>query len=239
MDKELEILVKIQSIDQFIIERKRDKKEIPERLKSLKEEVDRAREELEKAKREKKEIALKRREKEKLLDELAEKVSDRKARLFKVKTNEEYAALLREIESFKEEISNTEDEIIILLDKDEEMDAKIGEAEKRLKEAERMLEEEEKKCNGLLEKIDRELAEAEKERESLWKQLSTRSQRLYQKLKSTKGIAVVRAANQTCHGCYTELPPQLFLEVKKGDRIIQCPFCGRILYYWDEGESQL
>ncbi len=237
MHKDLEILIKLQSVDSFIVERKRDQREIPERLDGLKRELEKAKKEFEKAKNTKKEIALQRRSKEKLLDELAEKIADRKARLFKVKTNEEYAALLREIESFKEEISNTEDEIIILLDKDEEMDKVIEEAEKRVKELEALLKQEEAKCRELTEKIDKELEEALKEKERLWESLDSRLKRLYEKLKATKGSAVARAANQTCHGCFTELPPQLFLEVKKGETITQCPFCGRILYYWEEKSS--
>ncbi|BAT72529.1 conserved hypothetical protein [Thermosulfidibacter takaii ABI70S6] len=234
MDKELEILIKLQSVDQFIVERKRDQQEIPKRLENLKKELEKAKEALDKIHKEKKEIALKRREKEKYLDELAEKIADRKGRLFKVKTNEEYAALLKEIENFKDEISSTEDEIIILLDRDEEIDKEIEEASKKVQELEKLLKEEEQKCQQLIDKIEEELKKALEDREQLWQSLSNRLQRLYEKLKNTKGSAVARAANQTCHGCFTELPPQTFLEVKKGEKLIQCPFCGRILYYWEE-----
>ncbi len=234
MDKELEILIKLQAIDKLILERKRDQKEIPNQLSNLERELKEAEEELERTKKEKKDLLLKRREKEKLLDDLAEKIADRKARLFKVKTNEEYAALLREIETFKKEISDTEDEIIILLDRDEQMDDLIKEAEEKVKKLKKLLDQKKKECEQLIGKIDEELERAKKEREELWAQLSTRTQRLYEKLRSTKGSAVARAANQTCQGCFTELPPQIFLEVKKGERLIQCPFCGRILYYWEE-----
>ncbi len=234
MDKELEILIKLQAIDKLILERKRDQKEIPNQLSNLERELKKAEEELERTKKEKKDLLLKRREKEKLLDDLAEKIADRKARLFKVKTNEEYAALLREIETFKKEISDTEDEIIILLDRDEQMDDLIKEAEEKVKKLKKLLDQKKKECEQLIGKIDEELERAKKEREELWAQLSMRTQRLYEKLRSTKGSAVARAANQTCQGCFTELPPQIFLEVKKGERLIQCPFCGRILYYWEE-----
>lgn len=234
MDKELEILIKLQAIDKLILERKRDQKEIPNQLSNLERELKEAEEELERTKKEKKDLLLKRREKEKLLDDLAEKIADRKARLFKVKTNEEYAALLREIETFKKEISDTEDEIIILLDRDEQMDDLIKEAEEKVKKLKKLLDQKKKECEQLIGKIDEELERAKKEREELWAQLSMRTQRLYEKLRSTKGSAVARAANQTCQGCFTELPPQIFLEVKKGERLIQCPFCGRILYYWEE-----
>ncbi len=237
MHRELEVLIKLQSVEGFIAQREKDQEEIPKRIAELEGELERAKEELENAKSKKKEIALKRREKEKLLDELAEKIADRKGRLFKVKTNEEYAALLREIESFKEQVSSTEDEIIMLLDEDEGMDAVIEEAQRRVKEAERALEEKRAECKRLLEKVEKELEAARRERDELWELLSPRIKRLYEKLKNTKGTAVARAENQTCMGCFTELPPQTFLEVKKGETLVQCPFCGRILYFWQEKQG--
>ncbi len=88
-----------------------------------------------------------------------------------------------------------------------------------------------------MEKVKGEIENAEKEREELWNMLSDRIKRLYEKLVATKGSAVARATNYTCQGCFTGIPPQLFLEIKKGERIMQCPFCGRILYYWEESSS--
>ena len=45
------------------------------------------------------------------------------------------------------------------------------------------------------------------------------------------GIAVSTAKNGVCLGCFMNIPPQLFIEVTKNRQLIQCPSCGRILYF--------
>ncbi len=234
MLKELELLIRLQTLDELIREKEKDQKEIPKNLEDIKNKVALVQKELEETKKQLKRLELKRKEKENYLEDLAEKITDRKAKLFKVKTNEEYAALLREIEKMKEETSQTEDEIIILLDEIEETQKLIEEKEKLKKETEDLLKTKEKECQEMVKKIAQEIENFKKEREEIWQQLSSEVKRLYEKIRNTRGKAVVRASNKTCMGCFMEIPPQTFLEVKKGDKLIQCPFCGRILFFWEE-----
>jgi predicted nucleic acid-binding Zn-ribbon protein len=54
----------------------------------------------------------------------------------------------------------------------------------------------------------------------------------YQKLLVSKaGSAMAEARGESCSGCYMSIPPQVFVNVKKNESIINCPNCGRILYY--------
>ena len=50
-------------------------------------------------------------------------------------------------------------------------------------------------------------------------------------LKTCRGLAVVEAKNEICGGCNLHIPPQLFVQIKTGGDIFQCPQCRRILYY--------
>ena len=34
-----------------------------------------------------------------------------------------------------------------------------------------------------------------------------------------------------CQLCHVKLRPQMFVELKRNDEIVQCPSCSRILYY--------
>ncbi|MCH7619489.1 MAG: hypothetical protein IH880_06940, partial [Candidatus Marinimicrobia bacterium] len=43
------------------------------------------------------------------------------------------------------------------------------------------------------------------------------------------GRAVVPVIRGACGGCFHSLPPQLVVEVKKMERIINCEACGRVL----------
>ncbi|NPA15917.1 MAG: hypothetical protein GXO44_05125 [Deferribacteres bacterium] len=234
MLKELELLIRLQTLDELIKAKEKDQKEIPQNLEEIKKKVAMTEKELEEIQKKLKELELTRRKKEKYLDELAEKITDKKAKLFNVKTNEEYAALLREIEKMKEETSQTEDEIIILLDEIEVTHKLIEEKEKKVKEIEELLRKKEKEFEEIVDKIAQEIESFKNEREEIRQQLGDDTRKLYEKIKGTRGNAVVRASNKTCMGCFMEIPPQTFLEVKKGDKLIQCPFCGRILFFWEE-----
>ena len=50
-------------------------------------------------------------------------------------------------------------------------------------------------------------------------------------MKSLNALAVTEVRDEVCQGCHMNIPPQLFVEIKKKDKLIQCPQCRRILYY--------
>ena len=52
----------------------------------------------------------------------------------------------------------------------------------------------------------------------------------YQRLIDRKDKAVVRYENGICSGCHMKLQPSVAHDVKKGNTIVCCDYCGRILY---------
>jgi hypothetical protein len=46
-----------------------------------------------------------------------------------------------------------------------------------------------------------------------------------------RGHAVNEVKDEICHGCNMNIPPQLFVEIKKNEEIYHCPHCRRILYF--------
>jgi predicted nucleic acid-binding Zn-ribbon protein len=52
--------------------------------------------------------------------------------------------------------------------------------------------------------------------------------------KMNQGQAVARISNETCMGCFMNVPPQLCIEVRRLKQMISCPQCSRILYHIDE-----
>jgi predicted nucleic acid-binding Zn-ribbon protein len=47
---------------------------------------------------------------------------------------------------------------------------------------------------------------------------------------------VVEARDEICQGCNMNMPPQMFVELKKNAEIIQCLQCERILYWKEKSE---
>jgi hypothetical protein len=49
---------------------------------------------------------------------------------------------------------------------------------------------------------------------------------------------MVSARNETCQGCFVNVPPQMFIEVQKNNSLVRCPNCNRILYWDGNGEKK-
>ncbi len=237
MREEIKLLVKLQALDLWLEEAEKLKKELPQQIREETKALEEAKERLEKLQQESKDLDMERRRKEREISELGEKVGEKKGRLFQAKSNEEYNALTKEIEILKEKISQLEDEVILLLDRAEEVKAKEGKAKERVKEKEETLKKAQAQAKEKLKETEETLQERRKEREELSNRLNQRTYQLYERVRQNRGYALVEAQKYTCQGCHMEIPPQTFLEVKKGEDLIQCPFCNRILYYWEKNQE--
>ncbi|QWR77739.1 zinc ribbon domain-containing protein [Candidatus Magnetomonas plexicatena] len=170
-----------------------------------------------------------------LAEEKSARITKMRGRINDLKSNKEYKTHLKEIEQVEREKRHTEDDILNLMEQMETYD-------KALKKSELALTKEESNYNEKLSGLNKEKAISEKElegliskRNKLSKGISKEIYDKYIKLLSKKGgIAVVRAVSEICCGCNMSIPPQLFVEVMKNDRILTCPQCGRILWYEQE-----
>jgi hypothetical protein len=53
------------------------------------------------------------------------------------------------------------------------------------------------------------------------------------------GRAVVSVKEEACQGCYIHIPPQVYIQLKRGDEeLITCPHCHRILYVEEEAQPE-
>lgn len=67
-------------------------------------------------------------------------------------------------------------------------------------------------------------------RETLVGKLDARYLRVYDRLSSKYGRAVVPVENKTCLGCFQSVPPSFFSEITANQPVKVCENCGRILY---------
>ena len=89
-----------------------------------------------------------------------------------------------------------------------------------------------KEFEAALKKDRAEFDSETKHRQELFVILPDRLASIYNRLaqRSRDGIAVAEVVNGSCSACYMHLRPQVQLEVKKGDQIITCENCTRIMY---------
>src|SRR5439155_1360326 len=89
------------------------------------------------------------------------------ARLYEVKTNVEYTAVLTEIETIKGQKAQTEEEILALMERQESLAGEIREAESRLKTRDEQGKREEAVVREKLAAVEKELAGVRGERTTL------------------------------------------------------------------------
>jgi predicted nucleic acid-binding Zn-ribbon protein len=163
-----------------------------------------------------------------------EKINKLKVRTAEIKTNKEYQAHLKEIETAEKERYAVEDEILSVM---EEMEV----LSKEIKSDELKLITENKKIEEIKKRLEREMLEAEKEllplKESRAKIADVIDGDMYKQyidlFDAYGGLAVTEVKEEICLGCNMNIPPQLFVEIKRGEEIFQCPQCRRILYHKD------
>ena len=166
------------------------------------------------------------------------KIEKYKSQIRDVKTNEEYQALLTQIENAKIENSKLEDRILGLYEECDKIESEVGDREKEVvKEEEDLktaLEESAREEKEFL----REREGLEEEKERIERELPEETLTLYKKVAIQRNnIAMARAKDYICQECHVRVRPQPYLELQKAEKIITCEGCRRILYHIDETGS--
>jgi len=195
--------------------------------------------ELEDRENELKKLQLEQRECESEVAQKQEQIGKYEQQLLGVKKNEEYQALLHEIDLQKKQIAQKEERIIAVL-------VEIDAAKERLIEDKKRIDAERKVIDNQCAEIDRELAEAvaartgfEKQRAALESQVETALLAKYKRIRANKksGPAVVPLNGSTCTGCHMAVTAQAVNEILAG-QIRSCAHCGRLLYHAENFEEE-
>ncbi len=230
MIKELKILVKMQECDDIIGEKEILTKQLPEELNNLKQNLETANNNLAET-----ENALEENLKTQKLKELDikannEKIEKYKNQLLTIKTNKEYKALNSEVSHLENKNSETDDELIVLMEEEVNIIAQLEIDKKEQKKADDELKANEEKLRKKIEDVEKDIAEYRNKRNILAKELNPQLVRRYALLiKNKNRKAVVFSDNNACGGCGYNIRPQLIIEINEGQKIINCENCGRLL----------
>ncbi|MBX7257259.1 MAG: hypothetical protein K1Y02_12925 [Candidatus Hydrogenedentes bacterium] len=154
--------------------------------------------------------------------------------LLSVKKNEEYQALLHEIDQLKKQISAKEERIITLL-------VELDSVKEHLAEDKKRIDAELKGIDRQCAEVDAELAEAVAQRQELENKRGPLAEKVdasllsrYNRIRSSKkvGAAAVPLNGSNCTGCHMTVTPQVVNEVLAG-KVHACAHCGRLLYFKD------
>lgn len=144
----------------------------------------------------------------------------------------EYETAMRETDALQKQIAAYETQLIETLGTTEEVDKELESRSEEINsldgKRDAALGEFDAEVDAARAELETETAKREEVFQTLPKQLASVYNRLAQR--SRDGIAVAEVVNGSCSACYIQLRPQVQLNVKKGDEIITCENCTRILY---------
>jgi predicted nucleic acid-binding Zn-ribbon protein len=232
MEATIQRLLELQDIDTMVMELSRKRSLVPRKLEHHRGEVRRAKDAVEERRTALKERELERRRLEREVEQVEEATIRFQNQLNTIKTNEEYRALLAQIERSKTRQSECEDRILAVMEEIEENEAALSEAQRELRAAEELLEERTREANELVARLQEAIDAKAVSREDVTREISESHLRRYERILAGKGgLAVATIEGHVCSGCHGTIPPQTINEIRKCDRLYTCQHCGRILIW--------
>ena len=233
MKAELQKLIALQNLDTNIRKLETEQQAIPERRAEIEKEFDQRAFEIRALESRRDEAKHARARLENEVVEQRGRAERAERNLMSSKKQEEYTAAIREADSARKQISTLETQILEQLEQLEQAEASLKE---RADEVASLNSDREAKLKAFDEQtgtIGDRLAAARKERDEVFANLPKQMSGLYTRIKTRirDGVAVAEARNRSCSACFMSLRPQVMAEIRRGEEVLTCDNCGRILYY--------
>lgn len=178
-----------------------------------------------------------RREKE--IEQENEKIKMVESRLSHIRNQKDYLEMRKKIELAKKSNKLREDEVLKKMEEIEQINKTIDEFMAFYSDAKKKISEGLAVYDNEVKELERQREEVLQKRNDVATKLDTGILKTYEHLrKNCRGVGVSRARNESCEGCFMNLPPQLYNMVMKGDKLYNCPFCQRYLVYIPEKNEE-
>jgi len=237
MNDEIMSLIKLQELDIELDVLQEEIESIPVRIEKLQSEIENLKSNLESVNNEIKQSQVKNKQLEGDLQVKDGEIKKHQSELNMVKTNDQYKALLSEIEECKEQKGKIEEDILVIMDIVEK-----GKSELVLKQKENSGKQNE--IDALIKQLESKKYELEKKfseeackREEYTAKIPVKTMKKYEHVRSSRdGIAMASIENGACGTCYIKLTHQIISEVQKTmlqekfSSPVYCENCSRILY---------
>ncbi|MBL7197147.1 MAG: hypothetical protein ISS47_03515 [Candidatus Omnitrophica bacterium] len=235
LKEETRKLVELQGIDTQLYNLNKEKNEKPKILEALQNEFEQKKQILKEYEEKSKSLLLKRKDEEGQLATKEEKIKELQNKLYALKTNKEYSAMLAEINGVKMDKSLLEEEILKIFEEQDNLQKDLEKQKATLKEEDVKFNEEKEKILNRIKETEGFIKDLEAKRSVAEKEIDSKIISQYHRiLKGKESLALVKVENHSCQGCFMNVPPQVINEIKMNERLIFCEMCARILYIPDD-----
>ena len=230
MTQKAEKLLALQEIDTRIREAERQIKDIPVRKKDEEQRLSRHRQEAAEA-----EQALKAKQAEIRKFDLEsaarnERIAKLRQQQLELKTNKEFKALDGEIDVVKREIGELEERELALMEQVEKARTELAARQKALAEEQALVNVDVARLDDVAARLNAEIERLRKDRADAATQVESRWLARYETVFTRKDRAIVPLEEGICGGCHMKLPPSVVHDRNRGDNVVVCDYCGRMLY---------
>ncbi len=237
MNQTLEQLIKLQEIDQRLLEIKNFMGDLPSTVETQEKDVATMQSDNEGKQSRITQIEKEIRHFEREIEGMNTKMLKYKEQLYLVKSNKEYDSLNHEIDHMKTNISESETQLLNLIEEKETLEETVKLNTGKIKSIGESLSSNRIELNSVMAETENEQKKLEKNRRKLIKDIEPENHNNYERIRNGReGVGMVSIVGQACGGCYTQLPPQTIIEIKKSIDIITCPNCS-IMLFWDGVEE--
>lgn len=230
--EQIEILATLQNVDREIKEKNNTKQQLLGALLVKDKEIQSKKQEIALLAAGCAEKEKERQGKERLLQDEGKKAMDKRMRMNRIKNTKELQALQREIDQIKQSNGDLEEDLIRVLEEIDRIKAELKAKEEEAAFMEEEWQQRQEEMQSKISDIDQLVSEAYTLRKTIASQIAGELISRYELIFARRGgSAVVEVTGGICQGCYMNIPPQLWNEIIKSEKVNLCPSCQRILYY--------
>src|SRR5215469_1746199 len=231
MNADLEKLIELEKADREIARLTEEVAALPRRVAAIEEKLADDKAAVEHAKAAIQANDFNRRKLESEIQSFQQKIVKYREQSSSVKTNDEYRALMHEVEFTEKQISSAEDKILELMIAMEAEEKALKTAEVQMKAETVEVEREKADARTRTAEDEKLLAELGEKRGRLRSAIGDSALSHYDRVMRQRKSAIAEARGQKCMACFVMLRPQTWQDIRSNENIISCSSCGRILYY--------
>jgi len=160
------------------------------------------------------------------IDDITGKIAAAEEKLFsgQVKNPKELASLQQDVDMLKTQCNRLE-----IIDQVEQSEAAVAGITAELKTMTADWQRQQKQLAEEMARLKAVLADLKQKWQRLSQEIKPETVEFYQQLRERKGTAVARVEQGICRGCRISLPTT-DLQRARGNNLVQCSSCGRILF---------
>ena len=238
MKEDLELLLKLQVLDYDRGELERSKEYIPDMMENLRREISENEENFKNNEKELAEATVTQKNLELEISSLQDNLKKLKLQMMAIKTNKEYDALVSQIDAVKESINEKETNLLEIIERTEILESSIEEFRKKSIETKKQNDDQLSILQEKMDSVGTKVQMKDDDRQNIVVRVPKRIMSIYERIRKNRGgSVVVTVKKRACGACFKALPPHLIQELKRGDQLITCDNCGRLLIWQDDNSE--